>query len=54
MFASDLPICSGVYRIENRRDGRLYIGSGLVNIRARCMEHDAKLRAGTHGNPLLQ
>ncbi len=44
---------SGVYKIENLVNGKLYIGSSLT-LRRRWLDHLRQLRAGRHNNPRLQ
>lgn len=43
----------GVYKIEHRASGRIYIGSSIA-IKKRWKEHRGHLRRGTHHNPHLQ
>ncbi|WP_109150394.1 NUMOD3 domain-containing DNA-binding protein [Azospirillum sp. TSO5] len=49
----DAPAVSGIYRIRNTVNGKVYIGSA-VNIRRRFRDHLRELHAGTHCNPRLQ
>ncbi|MCK9437465.1 MAG: GIY-YIG nuclease family protein [Synergistaceae bacterium] len=44
---------SGVYAIENKVNGKRYIGSA-INIRRRFIEHKSPLRRGIHWNKYLQ
>jgi len=44
---------SGIYAIENKINGKRYIGSA-VNIRRRFIEHKSPLRRGIHWNRYLQ
>src|SRR5690625_5061264 len=44
---------SGIYRIENRTNGKCYIGSSN-DLARRLKEHRYELRSGTHGNVYLQ
>jgi group I intron endonuclease len=44
---------SGVYKIENGVNGKVYVGSA-VNIKTRWYRHRRHLRLGTHHNPHLQ
>ena len=44
---------AGVYKIENKLDGRVYIGSS-TNVRRRLRAHRHALRAGKHHSPHLQ
>lgn len=49
-----LPVnASGIYRIINRRDGKIYIGSSR-DLRARVFCHFTYLRNGKHSNQYLQ
>jgi len=43
----------GIYIIENKANGKIYIGSS-VNLRTRWNKHLSDLRRGIHGNPHLQ
>lgn len=43
----------GIYAIENKQNGKLYIGSS-VNIENRFSSHLSKLRNGKHDNDYLQ
>lgn len=43
----------GVYRIDDTKTGRFYIGSS-INIARRWSQHRQRLEAGTHPNPILQ
>lgn len=47
------PSMTGIYRIDNTRTGRKYIGSA-VNIRNRWAYHMYRLAKGTHPNPSMQ
>lgn len=44
---------SGVYRIINRKTGRIYIGSAKI-FKSRYYQHIGSLRKGTHHNKFLQ
>jgi len=44
---------SGIYRITNTVNGKVYIGSSK-DMAARCRNHRWALNAGTHGNSHLQ
>lgn len=44
---------SGIYKIVNTSNGRIYIGKAKV-FRQRFYEHRRKLKAGTHKNKFLQ
>jgi DNA-directed RNA polymerase specialized sigma24 family protein len=44
---------SGIYRISNMANGRVYIGSA-INLERRQYEHFKALRGGYHGNRFLQ
>lgn len=43
----------GVYRIEDAKSKRFYIGSS-VNVLKRWLQHKFRLSRGTHPNPILQ
>lgn len=43
----------GIYIIENKSNGKIYIGSS-INLRSRWIKHLSDLRRGTHSNPHLQ
>lgn len=53
MNIDEIPICSGIYRIEHTLSGRSYIGSA-VNLSRRAARHIADLTSGKHHNPKLQ
>ena len=42
-----IPTCSGVYKIVNIKNGKLYVGSA-VNLRKRRWEHLCAFRNGRH------
>lgn len=44
----------GVYKITNTVDGKVYIGSTAVGMKARWSNHLSSLRKGTHYNRRLQ
>ena len=44
---------SGIYKIENRRNGKCYIGSS-VDIKQRWRAHRSALNSGKHNSPHLQ
>jgi group I intron endonuclease len=44
---------SGIYKIENIQNGKLYVGSA-VNIKKRWKEHEKLLRNNKHHSPHLQ
>jgi GIY-YIG catalytic domain len=48
------PDGPGVYRIRNRKNNKVYIGSTRRTIRVRLQEHVEDLHAGVHHNHLLQ
>lgn len=48
------PNSPGIYRIRNKRNGKVYIGSTRRSIRIRLEEHISRLDSGTHPNYLLQ
>lgn len=47
------PRVSGVYRVTNKINGKVYIGSSQ-NVRARWNLHRSELRRGVHGNSYWQ
>jgi len=49
----DIAPCSGVYEVQNQRNGKRYIGSA-VNIRDRWAVHLSTLRQNAHHNSHLQ
>src|SRR5438067_11616270 len=44
---------SGLYKITNLSNGKVYVGSSF-NLKDRLYEHQRALRAGTHRNQHLQ
>ncbi len=48
-----MKICSGIYKIENLKNSKLYIGSA-VNMKSRWATHKSNLQAGIHANKKLQ
>lgn len=48
-----LPLVAGVYAIQNKTSGRIYIGSSN-NVRERVRSHIRELNNGSHPNKLLQ
>lgn len=44
---------TGIYKIENVRNGRIYIGSA-VSIKKRWREHDRQLESGIHHSRFMQ
>jgi group I intron endonuclease len=53
-FNSQNTHSNGIYIIRNVISGSFYIGSTTRSFRERKNEHWSKLKAGEHGNPILQ
>lgn len=49
-----LPRCPGVYCIENRVNGKRYVGLATVDVHWRCVLHRTELRNGNSANMLLR
>ena len=49
-----LPRCPGIYAIENRINGKRYVGLATVDVHWRCVLHRTELRRGTPANMLLR
>lgn len=47
-----LPVC-GIYKIQNKENGRVYIGKSVYILKRWC-EHISLLIEGKHHTPLLQ
>ncbi len=45
-----LPLCPGIYCIENRVNGKRYVGLATVDVHWRCVLHRTELRRGTPAN----
>lgn len=50
---ANIPKSSGIYKILNKINNKVYIGSAK-NLRRRCYEHLSQLRRGKHFSPHLQ
>ena len=48
-----IPVISGIYKIENMKNHKCYIGSSN-NVQRRLQTHKRELDAGSHNNLLLQ
>ena len=49
-----LPRCPGLYCIENRVNGKRYVGLATVDVHWRCVLHRTDLRRGTSANMLMR